>query len=116
MRVCQVICGAFPRPGEHWCLGTVGTRVGVSWEIEALWEVEALTQGFSFALELEKKAILNELLPGFLSRTQKISFLTQVGLIQELLEVGILVSSVGFLLLGKTQLYSSVLVLASIWR
>ena len=43
-------------------------------------------------------------------------FLTQVGLIQELLEVGILVSPVGFLFLGKTQLYSSVLVLASIWR
>ena len=49
-------------------------------------------------------------------RTQKISFLTQVVLIQELLEVGILVSSVGFLFLGKTQLYSSVLVLASLWR
>ena len=40
----------------------------------------------------------------------------QVVLIQELLEVGILVSSVGFLFLGKTQLYSSVLVLASLWR
>ena len=54
---------------------------------------------FFFALELEKKAILNELRSGFLFRTQKIFFLNQVGLIQELLQFGILVSSVEFLFL-----------------
>lgn len=54
MRLCKVICGALPRPGEHWCRGAVGTRVRGSRATLALREVEALTEGFSLALGTRK--------------------------------------------------------------